>query len=101
LTRAGIVATATSTAMTIVGYGDVVVDASETNDPWSSQQSYILAGLKGAIDMVVQKSPNVAIRQAEKRLGNYVYPWHLYGIKTFDDGDAKLVYATENASSWS
>jgi hypothetical protein len=100
LTRLGIVATATTTTMTIVGYGDVVVACSETNDPWSVQTSHVLCGLKGATDLVAQKSANVEFRLAEKKLGRFVYPWHLYGIKTFDDGDAKLVDCNILASSW-
>jgi len=100
LTRLGVVATATTTTMTIVANGDVVVAASESSDPWSSQTSHMLCGLKGATDLVVQKSPSVEFRVAEKRLGRYVYPWHLYGIKTFDDGDAKLVDVNIDADSW-
>lgn len=99
LTKAGIVATATATTMTIVGYGDIVVSSLQSGE-WSVQTQHMLCGLKGAVDLVVQKSANVEFRTAEKRLGRYVYPWHLYGIKTFDDGDAQLVDVNINASSW-
>jgi len=99
LTKAGIVATDGTTCVTIVGYGDIVV-ASSTAGEWSVQTQHMLCGRKGAVDLVAQKSPNVEFRMAEKRLGRYVYPWHLYGIKTFDDGDAQLVDVNINAASW-
>ena len=101
LITAGIVATNSSnTAMTIVAYGDIVVAASEAADPWSSQRSQLLFGLKGATDLVIQKKPNIAFRVAEKRLGRYVYPWMLYGIKNFADMDNALVGVRVNASNW-
>ena len=73
LTHAGIAATSTATTLSITGYGDITVAASV--DPWSVQIQHLLFGLKGATDLVVQKSPNVEFRVAEKRLGRYVYPW--------------------------
>jgi hypothetical protein len=42
---------------------------------WSLQQQHLLFGMKGATDLVVQKTPSVEFRVAEKRLGRYVYPW--------------------------
>ena len=101
LGKAGVVATDGTSTMTIVGYGDLVVSASEAADPWSVQIQHVLAGIKGATDLVVQKSPNVEFRVAEKRLGRYVYPWHLYGKKTFADMAASLVDVNIDASSWS
>jgi len=58
-------------------------------------------GIKGAVDLVVQKSPNVEFRMAEKRLGKFVYPWMLYGKKTFTDMKDGLVDVKVNASTWS
>jgi len=101
LTKAGIVATDGDTYVSIVGYGDIEVAASETADLWSVQQQKLLFGIKGATDLVVQKSPNVEFRKAEKRLGRYIYPWMLYGKKTFADGAEQLLDVRVNASSWS
>lgn len=100
LTKHGITMTDGATYVAITGYGDITVAASEVADPWSVQKSFLLAGRKGAIDLVTQIAPNVDFRLAEKRLGRYVYPWMLYGKKTFVDGTKQLCYATLDASSW-
>lgn len=102
LSKAGIVATDGTTTLGIVGFGDIVVAASDSaNDPWSAQTQHALFGLKGATDLLVQKSPNVEFRLAEKRLGRFVYPWMLYGYKTFADMKDALVDVNINAASWS
>jgi len=98
LRQAGIVATNTATVTTITGYGDIVVAGSV--DAWAAQTQHLLFGIKGATDLVVQKSPNVEFRLAEKRLGRYVYPWVLYGKKTFEDMKDGLVDVNIDASSW-
>jgi hypothetical protein len=99
LQQAGIVATDGTTYLGITGNGDVVVSASDAaNDPWSLQTQHMLGGVKGATDLVVQKSPNVAFRTAEKRLGRYVYPWMLFGKKTFRDMKDALVDVNIDAS---
>ena len=100
LTNAGIVATDGSTYLGISGYGDIVVAASESADPWSEQAQHLLLGVKGATDLVIQKTPSVEIRKAEKRLGQYVYAWMLYGKKTFTDMTDALVDVNIDASSW-
>ena len=104
LTLAGVVATNDNDndEMTIVAYGDIVVSETLTNasDIWSAETSEPMFGLKGATDLVVQKAPNVEFRMAEKRLGRYVYPWMLYGYKTFTDMDDALVRVKIDASDW-
>lgn len=98
LTAAGIVGSNTATVFSIVGYGDIVVSASV--DPWSVQVQHLLFGVKGATDLLVQKSPNVEFRLAEKMLGRFVYPWMLYGYLTFYDMRDGLVDVNIDASSW-
>lgn len=102
LEDAGIVATDGTTAMTIIGFGDIVLSETLTDatDVWASEIEHSMFGRKGATDLVVQKSPNVEFRLAEKRLGRYVYPWSLYGKKTYDIGDAQLVDVNIDASGW-
>jgi len=100
LQSAGIVATDGTTTLGIVGYGDIVVATSEALDLWSVQYQHMLCGMKGATDLVIQKTPNVEFRKAEKRLGRYVYPWMLYGYKTFADMKDALVDVKIDASSW-
>ena len=57
-------------------------------------------GMRGATDLVVQKTPSVEFRIAEKRLGRYVYPWMLYGKKTFVDMKDALVDVVLDASAY-
>jgi hypothetical protein len=98
LTAAGVVGARSGNTLTLTGYGDITVDASV--DPWSVQIQHLLFGVKGATDLVVQKSPNVEFRVAEKRLGRYVYPWMLYGKKTFTDMKDALIDVNIDASEW-
>ena len=48
-------------------------------------------GKKGAIDLVVQASKDVDIRQTADRRGNNVFSSYLAGIKTFADGAKKFL----------
>jgi hypothetical protein len=100
--KAGIVATDNTTNVGIVGYGDIAVSTTMAQgaNVWSVQKQHLLFGMKGATDLVVQKTPSVEFRVAEKRLGRYVYPWMLYGVKTFTDMKDALVAVHIDASSW-
>lgn len=98
----GEVATATATTTTHVAYGDVVVSKSMTSasNVWSAQLSYALAGIRNAIDLVAQQSPNIVFRDAQLRLGKYVHPWMLFGKKTFFRMQKSLVAVKFDVSSW-
>lgn len=100
--KAGIAATNNTTSVGIVGYGDIAVSETmgQGANVWSAQQQHLVFGMKGATDLVVQKSPSVEFRVAEKRLGRYVYPWMLFGKKTFADMKDALAVVHLNASSW-
>lgn len=102
IAKAGIVATDNTTSIGIVGYGDIAVSTTMAQgaNVWSAQQQHLLFGMKKATDLVVQKAPNVEFRIAEKRLGRYVYPWMLFGKKTFQDMQAALVAIHLNTASW-
>lgn len=100
LDKAGIVATDGTTNATFVGYGDIVVSASESADVWSAETQYPLFGVKGSINMVVQQAPNVEFRMVQDKLGRNVFVWCLYGLKTFEEDKDALVYATVNTHAW-
>jgi hypothetical protein len=102
LLKAGIVATDGTTSITITGFGDIAVSETMAQgaNVWSVQQSHLLFGMKGAIDLVVPKYPTVVFNRAELRLGRYVLPWMNYGKKTFADGAEQLVAVHLDASSW-
>lgn len=100
LTKAGITASDGTSNITITGYGDIVVSASESDDAWSAQTQYPLFGIKGAIDLVVQQKPNVEFRSPSDKLGRNVFVWTLYGKKTFTEMADALTYAKIDASDW-
>lgn len=45
---------------------------------------------KGSIDLVIQARPKIRIVPDPDQVGDVVTPWTLYGLKTFDEGDAGL-----------
>ncbi len=100
LRKHGIVASYTTHALVISGYGDVAITEATTNCAVTTNTQYPVFMMKGAIDLVTQKSPSVEFRVAEKRLGRYVYPWMLYGKKTFDSMKDALTYCKVDTSSW-
>ncbi len=100
LRKHGLTATNAAGTVTITGFGDVEIVVAGSNIALTSLQHNPIFLLRGAIDLVTQKSPSVEFRIAEKRLGRYVYPWMLYGIKTFNDMTKAIVYAKVDASTW-
>lgn len=92
--------TPSGTTMTISGFGDLAITESASNFAVTSLTSFPLFMKRGAIDLVVQKSPSVEFRMAEKRLGRYVYPWMLYGSKVFDQMKDAMAYAKVDGSAW-
>lgn len=62
-------------------------------DGWTAatEVQHALFGAKGATDLVIQKRPNVEVKEVPDKLGKNVLPWTLYGLKTFTEGKAKLV----------
>lgn len=85
----------TSMDIQVRGVPNLVVSETLTAaaDVWTSarQIQHLLFGRKGATDIVIQKAPNVEIKDDPDRLGKNVVPWTLFGVKTFDYGDAMLV----------
>jgi len=96
----GLSATNAAGVVTVTGYGDVEFTKSCSNLTITSVTSNPVFMLRGAVDLVTQKSPSVEFRVAEKRLGRYVYPWMLYGKKTFTQMKDCIVYAKVDGSTW-
>ena len=59
-----------------------------------------LFGRKKAIDLVIQKQPNVKFTQPPLKLGRNVLPWVLYGKKTFVEGTKMLVDVNVRTSAF-
>jgi hypothetical protein len=62
-------------------------------DIWTAnkQIQHNLFGRKGAIDLVIQKYANMNAWHRDGYIGHDIVTWQVYGIKTFDEGDAELV----------
>jgi hypothetical protein len=102
--ESGIVATnnIAGTQIDFIGYGDIVV--SETmagaSNIWHDTYQYSLSGIKGSVALVAQVAPNVVFRDAQLRLGKYVHPWTLFGVKTFERMKRALVAGKFDTSAW-
>ena len=102
----GITATDGGTYMTLKSKGRGAVIVSETltaeADIWTpdKQIEHQLFGVKGATDIVIQKYPNLKIKDRTGYLGSDFVTWTLYGKKTFDEGDDCLVDIQSRSDSY-
>jgi hypothetical protein len=89
----GMTATDGTTYLSIVfkGAGEMALATSDTADPWSTTIMHALAGELGAIDLVMQRFPQVEFRKPQLKLGLNVLPWMLYGKKTFNNQKDALI----------
>lgn len=94
----GIVATNDASAGVSIkaeGVGFLIVSETLTAaaDTWTAakQIQHNLFGIKGAIEVVIQKQPNVEVKDVQDKIGKNIVPWTLYGLKTFTEGKARLV----------
>lgn len=83
--------------MTVVATGVSYISVSETftdlTDTWTEalQIQHNLFGREGAIDLVIQKQPNMVLKDRDGYLGKDVVSWTVYGKKTFAQGADELV----------
>ena len=94
-----------STTLKIVCEGKGLIAVSETLTPavdvWTGnkQIQHQLFGKKGCIDLVIQKKPNVDVKEVSDKLGKNVLSWTLYGLKTFAEGAREMVDIRVRADS--
>lgn len=92
-----VVATDEGTYMTLKVTGKSYIAVSETlsavADIWTTtkQIQHNLFGRKGAIDLVIQKYPNMKIKDRDGYIGVDVVTWTVFGIETFEEGKDELV----------
>lgn len=86
---------AAANTLTLVGTGTGRTLVSETltdgTDAWTLNYLNCYYGKKGAIDLVIQDSKEVDVRQTADRRGNNIFSSYLAGIKTFADGAKKFL----------
>jgi len=102
LIQGGVVATDATTSITFVAYGDMAVSETltATADVWSVQRSHELFGAMGSTELRLAVSPKITFTNPEKKLGRYVLPFDVYGVKTFSDGTESLLDGRIDASTW-
>lgn len=87
----------TADTLTITFKGAGVITVAEGATPadciWTAakQIQHNLFGKKGCIDLVIQKRPNVEIKEVPDKLGKNILPWTLFGKKTFAEGAREMV----------
>jgi len=98
------VASAATTYITVYHKGQsyLTVTGSDAADVWSKKTQHSLAGVKKAIDVVVQKEPDVetASTVANGKRGMNVMPLTVFGIKTFNQGQNEIVNVKVDSSSF-
>ncbi len=90
LKNKGVAATAnlSPNTQTITGYGtlNVVEALTAPADVFSTKNISNIITRQGAIDLVIQKQPNVDPVKATDRLGWIIRTWDLFGSKMFNEG---------------
>lgn len=90
-------ATAAATNTAIIAKGSSFFVTSSTFTSTSNgfaaflQEQHVLMGVKGATDLVIQKQPNVEIKEVPNQLGKNILPWTLYGWHTFTNNKPRLI----------
>lgn len=89
---------ATSTNMlTLKAKGKGFVIVSETMTPagniWTpaKQIQHCLFGVANAIDVVIQKYPNVEVKDVTGKVGKDIVTWTAYGYKVFNEAKPKMI----------
>lgn len=84
------------------GISYITVTGSDATDIWSKKTQHSLAGLKGSIDLVIQKNPDVQsapMASVGKRGSNYM-ALSVFGTKTFNQGKNQIVNVKVDSSSF-
>ena len=93
----GITASSSAGVLTLVVEGKGYIAVSDTSDTaadlWDTtlQIQHQLFGQGRPIDLVIQKYPKIEVQVRSGYVGRDFITWDLYGLKTFDEGDAAMV----------
>ena len=89
-TDGGTYMTLKTTGKSYIAVSEVIVAAA---DIWTTtkQIQHNMFGQGKPIDLVIQKYPNLEIKDRSGYIGKDFVTWTLFGLKTFDEGDAQLV----------
>lgn len=93
----GITASSSDGTLTLVVEGKGYIAVSDTADDadslWDTtkQIQHQLFGQGRPVDLVIQKFPKIEVQVRSGYIGRDFITWDLYGLKTFDEGDAQMV----------
>jgi hypothetical protein len=75
------------------GVSFMTVSGSDATDTWTKPTQHVLAGMKNAIDMVIQKEPTVQMDEmlSNGKFGVNVGSLDVFGCKTFNQGKNEIV----------
>lgn len=99
LLMANITATNDNTADTLsikaLGYGYLTVSETLTDatDTWTAakQIQHCLFGVANSIDVVMQKTPSLKVKDRDGKVGVDVVTWAAYGFKVFNEAKVKMI----------
>lgn len=98
------VATASSNTVTVYlkGGSYLTLTSSAANGTWAKKAQHVLAGVKEAIDVVVQLEPDVQIASAVPvgLRGVFIQPLTVFGSKVFNKGTLELIDVAVDTSSF-
>lgn len=92
-----VTATDATTSLTLVseGHGHLAVSETLTDDDdvWTDgkEMEHLIFGQGRPSDIIVQKYPNMMTKDRSGYIGQDIVNYIVYGLKTFDDGDKKMV----------
>ena len=77
------------------GYGFITVSETLTAsaDVWTAAKrvQHCLFGVANAISVVIQKTPNLEVKDRDGKVGSDIVTWMAYGLKTFNDSKVRMV----------
>lgn len=97
-------ATANTLSLKVTGKGSISVSETLTAaaDIWTAatQIQHLIFGQGKPIDLVLQKSPKMMLKERDGYIGSDVVNYIVYGTKVFTDGKRRMVDVKINASSF-
>lgn len=102
-----ITATDGTTELTLKATGYGFVSVSETATPsdilftTTKQNQHLLFGVPNAIDLVIQKTPNMKPKERSGFVGMDVVTWAAYGKKVFNDSLVRMIDVRVDTSDYS
>lgn len=85
----------TTNKLTVVAYGRGYVAVEEgltaAGDVWDSEVAHLLWGQGRPVDAVIQKAPEILLKDRDGYIGKDVVNYLVFGKKTFRDGKRRMV----------